>query len=96
MIAKADMEFEWDPKKAAANLKKHGVTFQEAATVFGDPLALTFPDPDHSENEERHLTFGLSLQKRLIVVSHTERGDRTRIINARLMDREEKVIYEEG
>jgi uncharacterized protein len=90
------MEFEWDPKKAAANLKKHGVTFQEAATVFGDPLALTFQDPDHSEDEERHLTFGLSLQKRLIVVSHTEREDRTRIINARLMDREERVIYEEG
>jgi uncharacterized protein len=90
------MEFEWDPKKAAANLKKHGVTFQEAATVFGDPLALTFQDPDHSADEERQLTFGLSLQKRLIVVSHTERGDRTRIINARLMDREERVIYEEG
>ncbi len=90
------MRFEWDPKKAAANLKKHGVTFQEAATVFGDPLALTFQDPDHSEDEERHLTFGLSLQKRLIVVSHTERGDRTRIISARLMDRNERVIYEEG
>jgi len=90
------MEFEWDRKKAAENLKKHGVTFQEAATVFGDPLALTFPDPDHSEDEERHLTFGLSLQKRLIVISHTERGDRTRIISARLMDREERVIYEEG
>lgn len=90
------MEFEWDPKKAAANLKKHGVTFQEAATVFGDPLAITFPDPDHSEDEERHLTFGLSLQKRLIVVSHAQRGERTRIINARLMDREERVIYEEG
>lgn len=90
------MRFEWDPKKAAKNLKKHGVTFQEAATVFGDPLAVTFQDPDHSEDEERHLTFGLSLQKRLIVVSHTQRGDRTRIINARLMDRKERVIYEEG
>ena len=90
------MEFEWDPKKAAANLRKHGVTFQEATTVFGDPLALTFQDPDHSEDEERHLTFGLSLQKRLIVVSHTEREDRTRIINARLMDRKERMIYEEG
>jgi uncharacterized DUF497 family protein len=90
------VRFEWDPKKAAANLKKHGVTFQEAATVFGDPLAITFQDPDHSKDEERHLTFGLSLQKRLIVVSHTERGDRTRIISARPMDREERVIYEEG
>ena len=90
------MEFEWDPKKAAKNLKKHGVTFQEAATVFTDPLAITFPDPDHSEDEERHLTFGLSLQKRLVVVSHTEREPKTRIISARLMDREERVIYEEG
>jgi uncharacterized DUF497 family protein len=90
------VRFEWDPKKAAANLKKHGVTFQEAATVFGDPLAITFDDPDHSEDEERHLTFGLSLQGRLIVVSHTERRDRARIINARLMESQERVIYEKG
>ncbi len=90
------MRFEWDRKKAAKNLKKHGVTFQEAATVFGDPLAVTFPDPDHSEEEERNLTFGLSLQRRLIVVCHTQRGEQTRIISARLMDREERVIYEEG
>ncbi len=84
------MEFEWDPKKATENIQKHGVTFQEAATVFGDPLAITFDDPDHSLSEGRHITFGLSLQKRLIVVSHTERGDRTRIISARLMDRKER------
>ena len=90
------MRFEWDPKKATGNQNKHGVTFQEAATVFGDPLAITFLDPDHSEAEERHLTFGLSRQNRLVVVSHTERGDRTRIISARLMDRKERVIYEEG
>jgi uncharacterized DUF497 family protein len=90
------MKFEWDPKKATANVKKHGVTFQEAATIFGDPLAITFDDPDHSMSENRYITFGLSLQKRLIVVSHTERGDRTRIINARLMDRKERRIYEEG
>jgi hypothetical protein len=90
------MKFEWDPKKATANVKKHGVTFQEAATIFGDPLAITFDDPDHSVSENRYITFGLSLQKRLIVVSHTERGDRTRIINARLMDRKERRIYEEG
>ena len=89
------MRFEWDPKKAAANLRKHRVTFQEAATVFGDPLAITFEDPDHSENEERHLTFGISLQGRLLVVSHMERNDRTRIISTRLMDRKERVIYEE-
>jgi uncharacterized protein len=90
------MRFEWDPKKATTNLKKHGITFQEAATVFGDPLAITFQDPDHSGDEERQMTFGLSLQKRLIVVSHTERRDRIRIINARLMDRKERMIYEEG
>ena len=90
------MKFEWDPKKATANFKKHGVTFQEAATIFGDPLAITFDDPDHSMSENRYITFGLSLQKRLIVVSHTERGDRTKTINARLMDRKERRIYEEG
>ena len=90
------MRFEWNPKKAAANLKKHGVTFQEAATVFGDPLAITFQDPDHSMDEERQMTFGQSLQKRLIVVSHTERKERTRIISARLMDRKERIIYDEG
>lgn len=90
------MRFEWDPKKAVANLKKHGVSFQEAATVFGDPLAITFQDPDHSEDEERQVTFGVSLRKRLIVVSHTQREDRTRIISARPMGRKERVIYEEG
>jgi uncharacterized DUF497 family protein len=90
------MRFEWDPAKTAANLKKHGVTFQEAATVFGDPLAVTFQDPDHSMDEERQITFGQSLQERFIVVSHTTRKYRLRIINARLMDRKERVIYEEG
>jgi uncharacterized protein len=90
------MRFEWDPKKAEKNLKKHAFPFQEAATVFGDPLAMTFQDPDHSIEEERQLTFGQSLQGRLIVVSHTRRGEKTRIISARLMDRNERVIYEEG
>ncbi len=90
------MEFEWDPRKAAANDRKHNVSFQEAVTIFGDPLAITFEDPDHSMNEKRYITFGLSLQKRLLVVSHTERGDRTRIINARLLTRKERRIYEKG
>jgi uncharacterized DUF497 family protein len=89
------MEFEWDPKKAAVNIRKHNVSFQEAATIFGDPLAITFDDPDHSANEKRHITFGLSLQKRLLVVSHTERQGRTRIISARVTDRKERNIYEE-
>ncbi len=90
------MNLEWNPKKAAANIRKHDVTFQEAATVFGDPLAVTFEDPDHSLNENRQVTFGLSLQNRFLIVSHTERGGRTRIINARLMKRNERKIYEEG
>ncbi|MGD0488899.1 MAG: BrnT family toxin [Syntrophorhabdales bacterium] len=90
------MEFEWDEKKADENYRKHGVMFQEAATVFGDRLAITFEDPDHSKNENRYLTFGQSLQRRLLVVSHTERKDRTRIISSRPMNRKERRIYEEN
>ncbi|MDE3243076.1 MAG: BrnT family toxin [Nitrospirota bacterium] len=90
------MEFDWDERKASANVKKHGVSFQEAATVFGDPLAITFSDPDHSEHESRFLTFGLSRANRLLVVAHTERGGKTRIINARPMAKHERTIYEEG
>jgi hypothetical protein len=90
------MEFEWDPKKAAVNNHKHGVTFQEAATVFGDPLAVTFADIDHTVDEQRYLTFGKSRFDRLLVVSHTDRGNRVRLISARLMTRQERMIYEEG
>ena len=90
------MEFEWDPKKSVENERKHNVTFEEASTVFGDRLAITFADPDHSKNEDRYLTFGLSMQNRLLVVSHTDRGEKTRIISARLMDRKERRIYEKG
>ena len=90
------MEFEWDPDKAAVNETKHGVTFLEAATVFGDPLAITFADPDHSVNEQRYLTFGLSRLDRLLVVSHTDREGRHRIISARVMTRPGGKIYEEG
>jgi len=68
------MEFEWDDGKAAANEKKHGVLFQEAGTVFGDPLAMTYPDPDHSQSEHRALTFGMSRANRLLVVAHTDRN----------------------
>jgi len=88
------MIFEWDEKKAVTNEKKHGVSFHEASTVFGDPLAITFDDPDHSSHEERYLTFGLSGSGRLLVVSHTPRGDRTRIITARSATRYERRIYE--
>jgi len=90
------MEFEWDPKKAETNKRKHGISFHEAATVFGDPLAITFADPDHSLDEVRYLTFGLSRFNQLLVVSHAHRGKKLRIISARLMTRQEKGIYEKG
>ena len=90
------MEFEWDPKKAALNLKRHGVSFQEAATVFGDPLSITVLDPDHSFEENRYIIVGQSHRGRLLIVSYTERGDRIRIISARELTRQERKAYEEG
>ena len=90
------MDFEWEPDKAARNLAKHGVSFHEAGTVFGDPLAITFSDPDHSEEEDRFLTFGHSSEGHLLVVSHTDRGEFTRIISARRATRTERKLYEEG
>jgi hypothetical protein len=90
------MEFEWDTRKAAANARKHGVSFQEAATVFGDTMAITYPDPDPSESERRSVTFGMSRDRRLLVVAHTDRGGRIRIITARLLAKHERKIYEEG
>jgi hypothetical protein len=90
------MEFEWNKGKAELNLKKHGTSFREAATVFGDPLAITFDDPDHSVDECRLITFGLSRFNQLLIVSHTEREGETRIISARPMTRQERKIYEEG
>jgi uncharacterized DUF497 family protein len=90
------MEFEWDERKATTNAKKHSVSFHEAATVFGDPMAFTFHDPEHSENEYRFLTFGLSQSNRLLVVAHTGRSRKVRIITARLMTKHERKIYEEG
>jgi uncharacterized DUF497 family protein len=89
------MEFEWDPEKARRNLTKHGVAFEEAATVFADFLSSTFPDPEHSIEEEREITIGTSERGRLLVVSHTERGDRIRIISARKATRRERKAYEE-
>lgn len=90
------MEYEWDHRKAEANARKHGVSFGEAASVFGDPLALTFEDPDHSLGERRLLTFGVSKQGRVLVVSHTTRRPKLRIITARVASRRERKIYEEG
>ncbi|HET6382992.1 MAG TPA: BrnT family toxin [Armatimonadota bacterium] len=90
------MEFEWDRGKEVRNRARHGVDFTEAATVFGDPLANTFYDPDHSHNEHRFLTFGRGTKGRLLVVCHTDRRDRTRIIGARVATRRESKIYEQG
>jgi len=88
------MEFEWDAQKAASNVAKHGVTFPEAMTVFGDPLEFTIPDPHHSEDECRFLSIGLSATGRLLVVAYTERGGRIRIINAREATPRERRQYE--
>ena len=90
------MQFEWDPAKAAENFAKHGVSFEEAATVFRDTLSQTGQDPDHSVGEERFVTFGVSTSGRLLVVAHTERGDTIRIISARPATPGERNIYEEG
>ena len=90
------MEFEWDPDKDAENQRKHGVAFDEASTVFGDPLGWTIDDPDHSTDEERFLTTGYSASQRLIIVAHTDREGRIRIISARDATAAEHRIYEEG
>lgn len=90
------MEFKWDANKATANLKKHGVSFTEAVTVFGDPLSLTFPDPDHSVGESRYITMGLSSSRKLLIVAHTDRDNHIRIISAREATRRERRFYEEG
>ena len=89
------MFFEWDPKKAWSNVGRHGVTFEEAATVFGDRLSLTIPDPIHSSSEHRFVTIGLSANGRLLVVVHTDRGDAIRIISARRANTRERRTYEE-
>jgi uncharacterized protein len=88
------MRFEWDREKAATNLRKHGIPFEEAISVFYDPLAATFPDPDHSIGEVRLITYGYSSQERLLVVAHTEGDDTIRIISAREATTREKRRYE--
>ena len=89
-------KFDWDPAKAARNLKDHKVPFEEASTVFGDPSAMLMADPDHSEDEERYLLLGMSLRRRLLVVSFAERSPLTRLISARGATRHERRQYEEG
>ncbi len=86
----------WAPSKAAANLKKHKVSFEEASTVLADPLAITGPDPAHSSGEGRWITFGFSNRERLLAVAHTDEGDTIRIISARAATRPERRLYEEG
>jgi uncharacterized protein len=90
------MKFQWDESKAEKNQLKHRVTFEEAQTVFEDPLYVDFYDPDHSQGEERYLIIGMSSQRRLLIVSYTERENSTRLISARETTRSEREAYEEG
>lgn len=89
------MEFEWDPRKATRNLRRHQVSFNEAATVFADFLGTTASDPDHSVEEHRYITIGLSRRGRLLMVAHAERRERIRIISARRLTARERKAYEE-
>ena len=90
------MKFEWNPNKAVMNLRKHSISFQEATTVFDDSLSVAFPDPDHSIGESRYVIIGMSGSGQLLVVSHNDRENRTRIISARRASRHERRFYEEG
>jgi uncharacterized DUF497 family protein len=90
------VQLEWDPTKAAANLAKHGVDFHDAGTVLDDPLSTTFPDPQHSLDEQRYLTIGLALSGRILVVAHTDRGAAIRLISARLATPCERRFYEQS
>jgi hypothetical protein len=88
--------FEWDPKKAQLNIKTHGVSFDEASTAFRDPLSQTIDDPLHSEDEDHFVLIGRSIQGRLLVIVHTDRGERIRIISARFATKKERLRYEEN
>ena len=90
------MNFEWDENKAAANRSKHGVSFEEAKTVFDDRLYVDFYDPDHSDEEDRYIIIGAARPGRLLIVSYTERGNAIRLISAREVTRREREVYEEG
>ena len=91
-----DLQFEWDASKAEANLKKHGVSFEEALTVFADPLARIFDDPDHSSEELREIIIGFSVKPRLLVVGFTERAGYVRLIHARRATKAERKRHEES
>lgn len=90
------LRFAWDLRKAVANLRRHGVSFADAATAFEDPLSITIPDPDHSDHEERFILIGQSQKQQLVVVAHVERDETIRIISARPASRRERTRYEEG
>ena len=90
------MVFTWDPRKAASNARKHNVGFREAATALEDPLSTTFPDEDHSHDEQRFITIGMSKLGRLLVVAHADRGETIRLISARRATRQERTFYEEN
>jgi uncharacterized protein len=90
------MEFEWNPDKAESNYEKHGVTFEEAATVFNDALSITFPDPLHSIGESRYVIIGISRFGKLLIIAHTDREDKIRIISARAATRQEQRFYEQS
>jgi uncharacterized DUF497 family protein len=89
------VNFEWDPGKARQNRRKHRISFEEAATVFGDPLAVTYPDPDHSITEQRFITVGMSSAGQLLIVAHLDRGENIRVISARKTTQRERKHYEE-
>ena len=89
------MKFEWDIQKADRNFKKHEVSFQEAASVFGDALSITYPDPDHLIREDRFVTVGTSRFGRVLIIAHSDRGKNIRIISARKTTRKERKFYEE-
>ena len=90
------MQFDWDKNKAKRNLSKHEVSFEEAKTVFDDPLYVDFYDPDHSEDEDRYLLVGQSNRGRLLIISYTERGNLIRLISAREVTKTERETYEQG
>ncbi len=90
------LTFQWDEDKAGENFQKHKVTFEEAKTVYDDPLLWSFPDPDHSQREERYVNIGCSAKGKVLVVIHTERGGRIRLISCRKATRSERRAYEEG
>ncbi len=90
------LKFEWDRRKAVLNIKRHGVSFEDAATAFGDPLSVTIHDPKHSDDEDRFLLLGETQDKKLVVVAHTDRKDTIRLINARPATRQERKDYEKS